>query len=67
MMNQSNQDRMVTLLLCSDLGLNQDIKNRYKPYTTPQWNKLVDAIVHSSIQRPSGLVTVEKDIIKQVA
>jgi DNA processing protein len=65
MMNQSNQDRMVTLLLCSDLGLNQDIKNRYKPYTTPQWNKLVDAIVHSSIQRPSGLVTVEKDIIKQ--
>ena len=64
-MNQLNQDRMVTLLLCSDLGLSQDVKKRCKPYTTPQWNKLVDAIVHSSIQKPSGLLKVEKEVLLQ--
>ncbi len=64
-MNQLNQDRLVTLLFCSDLGLNKDIKKKYMPYTTPQWNKLVDAIVHSSIQRPSGLIMAEKDFLKR--
>ncbi len=46
-MDQLNQDRMVTLLLCSDLGLTQDMKKRCKPYTTPQWNKLMDTVIHS--------------------
>jgi DNA processing protein len=64
-MNQLNQDRLVTLLLCSDLGLNQDAKKRYKPYTTPQWNKLVDVIIHSMLQKPSGLVMVENDVLKR--
>ncbi len=64
-MDQLNQDRMVTLLLCSDLGLTQDMKKRCKPYTTPQWNKLVDVIVHSSIQKPSGLLLAKKDVLEQ--
>lgn len=64
-MDQLNQDRMVTLLLCSDLGLTQNMKKRYKPYTTPQWNKLMDAVIHSSIEKPSGLLAVNKDILGQ--
>jgi len=64
-MGQLNQDRMATLLLCSDLGLTQDMKKRYKPYTTPQWNKLMDAVIHSSIEKPSGLLLANKDILGQ--
>ncbi len=56
---------MVTLLLCSDLGLTQAMKKRYKPYTTPQWNKIMDAVIHSSIEKPSGLLVANKDILGQ--
>ena len=64
-MDQLNQDRMVTLLLCSDLGLTQDMKKRYKPYTTPQWNKLMDAVIHSSLEKPAGLLLANKEIFEQ--
>lgn len=64
-MDQLSQDRMVTLLLCSDLALTGDMKKRYKPYTTPQWNKLMDAVIHSSIEKPSGLLAANKDTLGQ--
>ena len=64
-MDQIHQDRMVTLLLCSDLGLTEDMKKRFKPYTTPQWNKLMDAVIHSSLEKPAGLLLANKEIFEQ--
>ncbi|WP_352420852.1 DNA-processing protein DprA [Proteiniborus sp.] len=64
-MFQLNQDSLATILLCSDLGLNADMKKIYKPYTTSQWNKLVEKIVNSSIQKPSNLLNIEKEELKE--
>lgn len=60
-----NQDSLVILLLCSDLGLDKDLKKRYKPYTIAQWNKLVAKLVNSSIERPSNLLNLGQDILKR--
>lgn len=63
-MIQLNQDSLVTLLLCSDLGLDVEMKKRYKPYTRSQWNKLAERILNSSIQKPSNLLNIEKEVLK---
>lgn len=59
------QDSLVTLLICSDLGLSVDTKKKYKPYTFPQWNRLADNILNSSLQKPSALLGVHAEVLKK--
>lgn len=64
-MAQLSQDSLVTILLCSDLGLSKDFKERYKPYTIAQWNKLADKIINSPLKKPSALLNIEKEVLKK--
>lgn len=63
-MEQLNQDSLATLLLCSDLGLDGEMKKKYRPYTVVQWNKLVERIVNSSIKKPSNLLNADIETLK---
>lgn len=64
-MNKLSQDSLVTLLLCSNLGLSMDIRKEYKPYTLAQWNKLADKILNSSLQKPSSLLGCDNEVLKK--
>lgn len=64
-MNKLCQDSLVTLLICSDLGLSMDVKKKYKPYTLAQWNKLADKILNSSLQKPSSLLGCDNEVLKK--
>ena len=63
-MVQLNQDSLATLLLCSDLGLSPEMKRRYKPYTLAQWNRLAKIIMNSSLQKPSALLNIKKEVLR---
>ena len=63
-MVQLNQDSLVTLLLCSDLELSPEMKKRYKPYTLTQWNRLAKIIMNSSLQKPSALLNIKKEVLR---
>lgn len=64
-MNKLCQDSLVTLLICSDLGLSMDMRKRYKPYTLAQWNRLADKILNSSLQKPSSLLGCDDEVLKR--
>lgn len=55
-----NQDSLVTILICTDIGLSREMKEKYKPYTLPQWNKLADRILNSGLRKPSSLLNTER-------
>ena len=59
------QDSLATILICSDLGLSADMKKKYRPYTVPQWNKLVDRIVNSSLKSPSTLLESNSEVLRK--
>lgn len=63
-MTKLNQDSLATLLLCSDLGLDSEMKKKYRPYTLSQWNKLAERILNSSIKKPSNLLNAKKEDLK---
>lgn len=62
-MGNLSQDSLVTLLICSDLGMDSVSKKKYKPYTTVQWNKLVEKMLNSSLQKPSMLLNAQKETV----
>lgn len=64
-MAELSQDSLVIILICSDLGLNKEMKEKYKPYTLAQWNKLADKIVNSSLKKPSALLDIEEEVVKK--
>lgn len=49
-----NNNSMATIILCSQLCLNKEIK----PFTTVEWSKLVDKLIELSLE-PSDLINFE--------
>jgi DNA processing protein len=65
-MTDLSKDSLATILLCSNLGLNNDQgEENIKPYTLPQWNKLKEKIVYSSLKRPESLFRVSDEELKR--
>lgn len=64
-MTKRNQDGLVTLLICSDLGLSREINSRHHPYTVPEWNNLVDLIIRSPLKTPASLLRADSKELEE--
>ena len=59
--NNLSKDSLATLLICTRLGMSKSKNNLPKPYTLTQWNKLVNKLVNSNLERPSAFFETKPD------
>jgi len=61
-MNSLTKDSLAIILICSNIGLNMKDEDDLKPYTTSQWNKLVEKLMQSSLKRPEALFSTDEQV-----